>query len=163
MHTAIHTAGVKARIYIDESSFLGATSRPSNVIGNDVAPFGAININDPQSNVETPSLYPDHLEVRNSNFSHFYALTHHRGVLSSVRGTGIVMKIHGCRFELNSQRANVLTGHAAAIMFGASAKGWSPIGGVLHIEASVFLENAADGDATVVWFKQMVSCTPMCL
>jgi hypothetical protein len=153
MHTSIHTAGVNARIFIEESSFHGASLRPTGASSNRLCPYGAININDPNNNrLNGVSMHPDHLQVRNSNFSYYYGFDkENRGVIASPRGNGASIIVEGCTFKFNSQKATSNL-HAAVIMFGRSVSD-TTVGGVLLVKDTLFEENGVNGA-----MQQATSC-----
>ena len=145
MHTSIHTAGINARIVIEDSSFHGASLRPTGASTN-LCPYGAININDWLWS-DGVSMHPDHLQVRNSNFSYYYG--HHKGhhgVIASPRGNGASITIEGCQFHHNSQLSQQSI-DAAVIMFG-NIVSKRVVGGVLLVKDTLFEENGANEKST---------------
>ena len=148
MHTSIHTTGINARIFVEDSTFHGALLRPTGASGTELCPYGAININDPESGFTGVSMHPDHLQVRNSNFSYYYGSNKgHRGVLASLRGNGASIVIEGCRFDHNSQKGTSAT-HAAVIMFGTSTTNHGIVGGILLVKDTLFEENGGKEKAS---------------
>jgi hypothetical protein len=139
--TSIQLNGIKGRLFVDSTSFIGSISRPTNALNNQHSPLSAITINDPDSSPWPTMTTTDYMNINNSTFSYYYGTN--VGVISSRRGVRINMIINKCTFTRNSQRGSSID-DAAVLLIGFESKNMGDISGNFSLSNSYFYENVGN-------------------